>query len=329
MVAYDGTDFCGFQKQEPVASWAIEKGVVSEGGGGEKTAAKEHPKDLPPSMLRKSFEMLEDRPGRIAMRTVQHVLERAVREVVRQPVELVGASRTDSGVHAKGQVAAFTCGGEGGAAGGWPVERGLDRLVMAINGKLPEDCLVRSAEEVEPTFNPIGGCIGKGYSYTIHTGVERPLFDRRYVHHVREGLDWEAMDAAARLLEGEHDFASFAAAGHGRLTTVRRIDRCRVARTEEGRIRIEVSGNGFLYNMVRIIAGTLAEVGRGHRSVSSMGEVIGACDRQAAGPTFPPTGLCLEWIAYPPTPPRDQWGVASVERAGRAENADGGASNPG
>src|SRR5690606_32884093 len=130
----------------------------------------------------------------------------AVREVVREPVMLTGASRTDAGVHAWGQVAAFTCSGEGEAeapgeaeadggaegesrerrrGGGWPVSRGVETLVRAVNSRLPEDVLVRSAEVVEARFDPIAHCTGKGYSYTFHISHDRPLWDRRYVCHTR------------------------------------------------------------------------------------------------------------------------------------------------
>ncbi len=310
IVAYEGTDFCGWQKQEPLAINIA----------GEPRAATEPADTREIGDGRDTRETLEGRPGRIALRTVQHVLERAVREVVREPILLLGASRTDSGVHAKGQVAVFTCGGDEPATTqpvaapelpepqthrgiGWPISRGATNLVRAINGRLPEDCLVISAEHVPRTFDPIGDCTSKGYSYTLHAARERTLFERRLVHHVWEQLNVEAMAAAAACFVGEHDFAAFAAAGHGRMSTVRRVLSCGVSRTGPDRVRIEISGTGFLWNMVRIIAGTLADVGRGRIAPTAIPGIIEARERRSAGPTLPARGLCLEWVAYErPTP---------------------------
>jgi tRNA pseudouridine38-40 synthase len=248
-----------------------------------------------------------DRPGRVALRTVQGVLERVVREVVRERVELVGASRTDSGVHARGQVCAFTSVPDGKGTG-WPLARGPERLVMALNARLDEDVVVRSAGVVEGGFDPIGGAVRKRYTYTIWAGRRRPLWDRRYVWWLsRGGLDVAKMHDAAQALVGEHDFASFAAPGHGRLSTVRRVFVCGVREVRgegdgEGgdgqRVVMTIEGNGFLWNMVRIIAGSLVEVGLGQRPVAWVGGSLEARDRLKAGPTAPPTGLCLERVWY-------------------------------
>lgn len=280
-IAYDGTDFCGWQKQEP---------PTPENGG--HVSMLEH--------VEPGLEAATE--GRLALRTVQGVVERAVREIVREPVNVKGSSRTDSGVHARGQVAAFTCSPreneEPRVDGGWPIERGIDRLVRAINGRLPDDVLVLDASQVDWTFNPVGDTAAKAYSYTIHTSRTRPLWDRRYVCQLWDALDPARMQDAAQVLVGEHDFAGFAAAGHGRLTTVRTIYSCRVTALPDERVRIDVSGNGFLYNMVRIIAGTLAEAGRGRMTPDQVREILRTGDRAKAGPTLPPTGLCLEWIRY-------------------------------
>lgn len=278
--------------------------------------------------------------GRSKLRTVQEVVERAVREVVREPVVLVGASRTDSGVHARGQVAAFTVReepeaqardeGRGAHEGdepprsgeprrsrtGWPLERGGERLVLAINSRLPDDVLVVGADAVGEAFDPIRDCVSKGYSYTLLVSPVRGVFERAYVHHLWTPLDVGAMRRAAERFVGEQDFAAFAAAGHGRLTTVRTIHECRVQRVAPASspwtdgagaldasqtfIRIEVSGSGFLYNMVRIIAGTLVEVGRGRVTPDDVTAAIASKDRRRAGPTLPARGLCLEWVRYPP-----------------------------
>lgn len=305
-VAYEGTAFHGWQKQEPPDPAATPGAAPVPAGS-------------------------EVREGRAVLRTVQEIVERAVREVVREPVRLTGASRTDAGVHARGQVAAFSCSGDEGGGGdggrsaeaasrahsGWPAARGLDRLRLAVNARLPEDVLVTAVDVVPETFDPIADARAKGYSYTILCSPHRPLWERRWVFHSWRDLDAAAMDGAARLLVGEHDFAAFAAAGHGRLTTVRTIFDCRVRVVEtalappgarpdanpDGHcrgtlLRIDVCGNGFLYNMVRIIAGTLHEVGRGKMDASSMPEILASRDRRRAGPTLPPEGLCLEWVRY-------------------------------
>ncbi|GIK19781.1 MAG: tRNA pseudouridine synthase A [Phycisphaerales bacterium] len=302
-IAYEGTAFHGWQKQEP-PNPAVNPGAAPVPAGSEA------------------------REGRAVLRTVQEIVERAAREVVREPVRLAGASRTDAGVHARGQVAAFTCSGDEGGGGegdgggteaasrgrsGWPVARGLDRLRLAVNARLPEDVLVTGVEVVPEAFDPIADARAKAYSYTILCSEDRPLWERRWVFHSWRTLNAGAMDRAARLLVGEHDFAAFAAAGHGRQTTVRTIFDCRV-RVVDGLagvpggntgspasgalIRIDVSGSGFLYNMVRIIAGTLHEVGRGKMDVASMPEILASRDRRRAGPTLPPAGLCLEWVRY-------------------------------
>jgi tRNA pseudouridine38-40 synthase len=189
----------------------------------------------------------------------------------------------------------------------------MERLVAAVNGRLPEDVLVVGCEVVPEAFDPISDCVAKGYSYTIHASRTRALWDRRFVTQVWEEMDVGAMAEAAGEFVGEFDFAAFAAAGHGRLTTVRRVFECRVVEEEgtkerrdgetkggaEGkRIRMEVSGNGFLYNMVRIMAGTLVEVGRGRLKPADIRAVIESKDRRRAGVTMPAQGLCLEWVRY-------------------------------
>jgi tRNA pseudouridine38-40 synthase len=285
-IAYDGTDFCGWQKQEPLAP------------------AGDSP--LPPVPASKIAGMIYDEDGsrpRLQLRTVQHVVERAITEIVRERIILHGSSRTDSGVHAAGQVAAFSCSGddEGPEAPrgiGWPLSRGVERLMRAINGRLPEDVLVTAVEVVPQEFNPIRHTHSKAYSYTLHAAAERPLWDRRFVHHVWSGLDLAAMQRAASLLEGTHDFAAFAAAGHGRVSTVRTIFQCTVTQEAADRVRIDVCGSGFLWNMVRIIAGTLVEIGRGRMQAEAIPAIIASGKREEAGPTLPPTGLRLEWIKF-------------------------------
>jgi tRNA pseudouridine38-40 synthase len=288
-IAYDGTGFCGWQKQEPV-----EAGAVPVVEGETRTAA--YGEETP--------MMSSEREGRVALRTVQGVVEQAVRGVCRERVELIGASRTDSGVHARGQVAAFSTIPDGKGTG-WPSERGVDRLMAAINSRLPDDVTVLAASEVAVGFNPIGDAVKKMYSYTFCVGPVKPIWTRRTVNWLPRGvLDVAAMSEAGRALVGEHDFAAFAAAGHGRLTTVRTVyslDVREVQRDEDGNrlVRMEIVGNGFLWNMVRIVAGTLMQVGLNQKPVGSVKEALESGERAKAGLTAPPQGLCLERIWYP------------------------------
>lgn len=315
-IAYDGTDFCGWQKQEPFQMANGKEQRANEPGSapGMDSGPFDLSRPTPPvpkvsdPPAGRKFERQglvqregEDRP-REQLRTVQHVVERAVREIVHEPVDLKGASRTDSGVHARGQVAAFSCSGDAEVHHGWPVERGVDRLIRAINGKLPEDVIVHAAEPVAEEFDPVIGATSKAYSYTLHVSRERPIWDRRFVHQIWDELDLAKMQEAAGRIVGEKDFVAFAAAGHGRLTTVRTVFTCAVSELApvDGarRLRIDISGSGFLYNMVRIIAGTLVECGRGRMTADEVTRAIESKDRRNAGPTLPASGLCLEWIRY-------------------------------
>ncbi len=308
-IAYDGTGFCGWQKQEPL----------------EAAPPEGEPANIPPYSAQTPL-IPSAREGRVALRTVQGVVEQAVRGVCRDSVEVLGASRTDSGVHARGQVAAFTSHiADQGV--GWPSERGVDRLLAAVNSRLPEDVMVVKAEEVPAEFDPIAGAVSKSYSYTYWVGRQRPLWERAYVTHIHgPRVDAAAMQAAAQVLIGEHDFAAFAAAGHGRLTTVRTVHSLSVQavpaemsfgwapvgttgiHVPEPRsvcgpddpqlVRIDIAGSGFLWNMVRIVAGTLMQVGLGQRTPADVAAALESRDRTKAGPTARPEGLCLEWIKY-------------------------------
>ncbi len=223
------------------------------------------------------------------LRTVQKTVRQAVQQVVRQPIVLRGASRTDTGVHALGQVAAFDAA---------DVTVPLDRLAVAINSRLPDDVEVRSAEVVADDFEPIAGAVDKQYRYRVWNTPHRPLGLRHLVHHCWLALDVDAMNDAAARLVGQHDFAAFTNAGHRRTTTVRTVHECRVERAGEVELHIVIRGDGFLYNMVRIVAGTLIEVGRGHWPATRVDELLRSGDRRRSGPTLRPTGLCLEWIDY-------------------------------
>lgn len=228
------------------------------------------------------------------MRTVQGVVEEAISAALGQRVLVQGASRTDSGVHALDQVAAFT------ADCRIPVER----LAQAITARLPEDVQVRSAHGARDDFDPSVHCASKGYRYRIRHGVgidvPQPLFDRRTIWRTFHRLDVAAMQRASAAFEGTHDFLSMTRLDHGRDSTVRTIHTCRVRVISANDAEIDVAGPGFLYNMVRIIAGTLVEVGRGRIDADAITSILESQDRRRAGPTLPPNGLRLEWIYLDP-----------------------------
>ena len=226
------------------------------------------------------------------LRTVQSALQRAVFKAVREETPVTGASRTDAGVHAVGQVAAFTA------------SRSIDveRMSMALTSRLPEDVQVTHADVVADDFDPIKDARSKCYRYDIACGrppaTWPPLFDRHVVFRTPFELEAALMARAATRLLGEHDFAGLAQKHHGRDNTVRTIHACTVDRIASDRIRIEVVGSGFLYNMVRIIAGTLLEAGRGRIDEARIDEILATRDRRLAGQTLHPQGLCLRWIHY-------------------------------
>lgn len=218
--------------------------------------------------------------------TIQEVVSKAITSVVRHPIMLVGSSRTDARVHAKGQLAHFDT-----DQAQIPVE-GMRR---AVNHALPDDILVRAIEPVPPTFNAVLSTTSKRYQYAVWNALDRPLFFADLAMHRWQPLDVEAMAHSAAQLVGTHDFASFARPGHQRASTVRTILACDVARRGP-RLVIGVEGTGFLWNMVRIIAGTLIEVGLGKFSPEEVGRMLAARDRRAAGSTAPAHGLYLQWI---------------------------------
>ena len=227
--------------------------------------------------------------------SVQGLLEEALAELDGKPVTVTGAGRTDAGVHALGQVASAS------------LDRAIDgrSLVRALNGRLPAAVRVIDATPVPAAFHPRFDARSKTYRYRIWNADVASPFERAYAWHIAAPvLDVAAMDAAARVVEGRHDFAAFQSTGTDTATTEREIVSCRVAgsskeeRGDRPLVTCEVTGDGFLRHMVRALVGTLVEVGRGKRPPEWMGEVLASTDRAEAGPTAPAEGLFLVRVDY-------------------------------
>jgi tRNA pseudouridine38-40 synthase len=219
---------------------------------------------------------------------VQGTLAEALAELAAGPVRVVGAGRTDAGVHAEGQVA------------GVELETRLDAATLqrALNAKLPPDLAVREAVAAAAGFDPRREAKGKLYRYWVWNGpLPSPLRRRRF-HHVRERLDVEGMGKASAPLAGQHDFASFQAAGSAVGSTVRNLSQVTVSGAPGGEIFFEFEGNGFLRHMVRNLVGTLLEIGLGRRPADSIPELLEIRDRRWAGPTAPAAGLTLVRVDY-------------------------------
>jgi tRNA pseudouridine38-40 synthase len=221
------------------------------------------------------------------LRTIQGVLAEAIGDLLGCKVRVCGASRTDAGVSALGQVGLIQIDS--------PIP--TENLAGAITDRLPADMAVYEAVEVPHGFDVIGAVKRKWYRYTIVTGEVRPVLQIRHCWHVSGKLDTAAMSDAAKMLVGEKDFKSFASAADKRESSVRTIFLCDV--TEENAwVYLDVQGNSFLYNMVRNIVGTLVEVGTGRWKPEKISEILEARDRTAAGPIAPAAGLCLMRIEY-------------------------------
>lgn len=224
--------------------------------------------------------------------SIQAALEDALLEITQHATHVTGSGRTDSGVHAWGQVASFHT----------PSNMPPQVLRKALNATLPPDIVVREATDAPTTFHAINDATSKRYRYVIQPGRVNDPFALQYAWFVKRELDVPAMQAAAAMLLGEHDFASFQSVGSPRLSTVRTMLAAEVAwhtAEESPKVHIEVEATGFLYNMVRIIAGTLVDIGQGRRSAESMRELLAACDRTQAGMTAPACGLYLLRVHYP------------------------------
>ena len=223
--------------------------------------------------------------------TVQGAIEAAWREITQENLRVTASGRTDAGVHALGQVV------------GLATDSRLSTLDLhrALNAVLPGDVAVLRVEEAREGFHATHDAVAKQYRYQIHNGRTPAVFDRHWTWHYPQPLDTAVMHRAGQALVGRHDFSSFESAGSERPSPVRTITELCVARgTGElaDRVTVDVTGDGFLYNMVWAIVGTLVEVGRGARDVSWPAEVLSACDRRHAGQTVPPHGLFLVRVDY-------------------------------
>jgi pseudouridylate synthase I len=219
--------------------------------------------------------------------TVEGTLREAIRRLCGEEVVTIGASRTDAGVHALGNVVAFDTES--------PIPGGNWR--PALNSFLPQDIRVMRSWEAEDDFHPRFNAHSKRYEYRIATDEVISPIRCRYVCGVRETLDLEAMAEGAKAFVGTHDYSAFCSAGAQTESKVRTVTRCEVYR-EGPEIVIGVEGDGFLYNMIRILAGTLIDMGRGAKAPESMSTILGSLDRAKAGPTAPPQGLMLVRIRY-------------------------------
>lgn len=238
MIAYDGTEFHGWQRQADV-------------------------------------------------RTVQQVLEEAIERLTESRARVTASGRTDTGVHAIGQVVAFYT----------QVTLGPDVIKRALNAFMPADVRVFHADEVPQSFHPTLDAVSKRYRYVIDNASVADPFQRRFALHVPHRLDHERMAEAGRALVGRHDFRSFETEWPNRTSSVRTIVDLTVERLGE-RVHVEVEADGFLYNMVRSITGTLLLVGSGRRPISFAGDTLLAQDRRQAGPTAPAHGLVLLRVNY-------------------------------
>ncbi len=219
--------------------------------------------------------------------TIQEKIETILTRMTGSPVDVHGAGRTDAGVHAKGQVAQFRL----------ETEKSPEEIRSCLNEYLPEDIGVIDVAEAGPRFHSRYNATQKTYLYRICKDKSKHVFDRKYIYEYKGTLDVAAMKIATIKLRGEHDFKSFCGNPRMKKSTVRKLYAIHIRETED-EIDIEFIGEGFLQYMVRILVGTLIEVGEGKRDPFSMEELLEARDRNLAGPTAPPQGLTLMEVKY-------------------------------
>jgi tRNA pseudouridine38-40 synthase len=233
----------------------------------------------------KDFNGWQKQPNKL---NIQGEIERAIEEVTGEKVDLIASGRTDAGVHALAQVANFKI---------QNMSIPVEKIPYALNSKLKKSIRIQSAEEVDDKFHSRYACKKKTYRYTINNSEQGTAIYRNMQYHYPNKLDAQKMNEGAKYLIGEHDFKSFKASGTSSKSSVRTIYNAEVTQTGN-QITIELTGNGFLYNMVRIIAGTLVEVGEGKIKPSDVKRILEAQDRLQAGKTLPANGLMLINVEY-------------------------------
>jgi tRNA pseudouridine38-40 synthase len=220
--------------------------------------------------------------------SIQQTIEMVIEKITRQKVRLIGSGRTDAGVHAFGQVANFQC----------ATHLSSVTLHKGLNGLLPRDISIRECVEVSFDFHARYDAKSKLYRYTIYNHPLPIAIGRQYVWWLHSPLDIDAMQSAARLIRGIHDFKAFEGSGSPREHTVRHVTKADIDRSSEGRVIFEIESNGFLRYMVRNITGTLVMVGQKKIAPGTVADILLSRDRKQAGMTAPPQGLCLISISY-------------------------------
>ena len=236
-------------------------------------------------MMEKILTGWQKQPDRL---NIQGSIEYAIKQVIGEEVNLNASGRTDAGVHAFGQVANFK------TESSLPIEK----IPIAINSNLRKSIRVINAEEVEENFHSRLSCKRKTYRYVLNNSEFASAIYRNLETHIPQKLNIEKMKQAIKYFEGEHDFKAFKASGTSSKSSVRTIYRAEVIEMPNNRIYIELTGNGFLYNMVRIIAGTLVDVGIEKTKPEEIPDIIVKGKRELAGKTLPPNGLYLVQVEY-------------------------------
>lgn len=219
--------------------------------------------------------------------TIQGKLETLLSRLLEQPIEVAASGRTDAGTHAKRQVVSFRA----------KTALTTQEILDGLRRYLPADIGAVSLEQVEPRFHARFSCTGKTYTYRIWNSDEPNVFERNYLYHLHETLDVPAMRRAAEDLCGTHDYKAFCSLKRTKKSTVRRVDSITIQELGP-ELLFTFEGNGFLYHMVRILVGTLLEVGRGNLRPEEMGDILVSQDRKRAGETVPACGLCLVDVRY-------------------------------